>query len=234
MRSVALALLICLALPACAAVPGDSLPIYPKGKIEFEMTLTEKDFLPAIKEFIPTIPEIAKKAMEAGGGPGDAAGQALAGAINDEFIKELTESIAGLRKISVMGYAVPKGVTSASIAEFYMQKLGLTKGWQRTLRAEQGDSFVRFYTKPDLEAMLGIAMENHKVFVGCTEGKIDFARLTKLAGKFIPMALSVHQSRPAPEQPQPEPPPAVEVTPEPAPPAETPAPSTETPQNPAN
>ena len=230
MRSVALVLLVCLALPACAAVPGDSLPIYPKGKLDFEMTLTEKDFLPAIKQFIPMIPEIAGKALEAEGGKGEAASKALASTINEEFIKELSAAISGLTKVSVMSYAVPKGVTSANIADFYMQKLGLSKGWQRTLRAEQGDSFVRFYVKPDLEAMLGIAMEKQKVFTVCTEGKIDFARLTKLAGKLIPMAIGMRGT----QQPQPEAPPTVEVTPEPAPPAETPAPSAETPQNPAN
>jgi hypothetical protein len=233
MRSIALGacaiLLLGLVLPAMCA----DMPVYPKGKVDFELALTEKDFLPAIKQFIPTIPQMAQQALSAKGAQGDAARQAIAGVINDEFIKELTACIGGLKQVSVTSFVVPKGTSPAAVGDFYLLKLGLTKGWQRTLRAEQGGSFARLYTKPDLEAMLGIAMDGQRVVIVTTDGRIDFAGLTKLATKMVPLAMQIPQMM-QPPSPDVQPAPPAE-TPAPGPPAETPAPDTTVqPQTPGN
>lgn len=238
MRSVAVGicavLLLGLVVPAMCALPND-MPIYPKGKVDFELTLTEQDFLPAIKQFIPTIPQIAQQAIGVKMG-NDEAKKAIQSVFNDDFVKELSACISGLQKVSVTSFTVPKGTTPAALGDFYVLKFGLTKGWQKTLRAEQGSSFVRLYTMPDLAAMLAIAMDGQRVVLANTEGKIDFAGLTKLATKMVPLAMQIprmmQQPTPAPDA-QPAPPQVEEqsTTPgapsEPAEPAEPEPPGTE-------
>jgi len=240
MRSLGLVACVILVaasvLPAVGAVASvGSLPIYPGAKFQFEMTLTEKDFLPAIKQFIPMVPGIAGAAipeLAPSAAQGDKAEkmEKLRGELMGEKIaKGLSAAVAGLTRISVTGYNVPKGVGSDKIAAFYMLKLGLSKGWQQTLRAEDPRGSFRLYVKPELEGMFGFGMQNTQVAVFRTEGRIDVEQIAKLVGDLIPMALSMRPGPPAPETP----PVVVEEAPVPAP---TPAPGdtgSEPPANPA-
>lgn len=224
-------------LPATgAATPGGSLPMYPGAKFQFEMTLTEKDFLPAIKQFLPTVPgivgmaapELAPSAPQQGE-KSEQTPKLREALMGETIVKELTAALAGLTKVSVTGYNVPKGIGSDKIADFYMQKFGLSKGWLQTLRAEDPRGSFRLYVKPELEGMFGFGVQNTQVVVFCTEGRIDFEKIGKLAGELIPMAMSMRSGPPAPGTP----PVVVEQSPVPAP---SPAPGdagSEPPANPA-
>jgi hypothetical protein len=94
-----------------------------------------------------------------------------------------------------------------------------------------GTGFVRLYTKPDLTGMFMLVRDNQKVFAVKTEGRIDVSGIGRLAGKYLPMIMSRHETA-APEQPAetttetpaPEAPPSGEV--EPCPASETSAPPT--------
>ena len=222
-------------LPAIgAATSGGSLPMYPGAKFQFEMNLTEKDFLPAIKQFLPTVPRIVGTAVPelgpsaAQGDKPEQMAKLRADLMGETIAKELTAALAGLTKVSVTGYNVPKGIGSDKIADFYMLKLGLSKGWLQTLRAEDPRGSFRLYVKPELEGMFGFGVQNTQVVVFCTEGRIDFEKIGKLAGELIPMALSMRSGPPAPETP-----PVVEEVPVPAPSPSPGEAGSEPPANPA-
>lgn len=235
----ALGLVACVILVAVSVLPVmgaeasvGSLPVYPGGKFQFEMNLTDKDFLPAIKQFIPMLPGIVGAAVPefapsaAQGDKAEQLAKLRADLMGEKISHGLSAAVAGLTRISVTGYSVPKGVGSDKIAEFYMLKFGLSKGWQQTLRVEDARGSCRLYTKPDLEGMFGFGMQNTQVAVFRTEGRIDVEQIAKLVGDLIPMALSMRSGPPAPETP-----PAVEELPVPAP---SPAPGDAESESPAN
>lgn len=217
-----LALLILIAGIASAAVETTvSLPVYPGGKVGFELNLTEKDFLPALKELLPTIPGLVfsragvapPKTEATPDEPGTSkppswANEAVGQMINDTLVKELQAAIADLDRVSIVMYAIPEEVSSDQLADFYMRKLGLSKGWQSTLRANDpnGRGFVRLYTKPDLAAMFGFVQGKGQVLAFATDGRIDMLAVSRIISKFLPMMMFTGPVQTSPEgEPQPAP-----------------------------
>jgi len=198
----------CLVVLCCAiaAVPvscwaeSAALPVYPGSEVELELNLTQNDFLPVIKQWIGLAPAMLAGALSQGtvngpdrsGDSGDgAAVNPLAGLMTEEMVKEIQEVMAGLEQVSVIAYKHPKGATPDRIADMYMQKLGLSKGWQQTLRVSQKEAAVRLYVKPDLSAMFGTVVSDGRVAALRTDGKVDFAKLGALAAKYLPAVMSL-------------------------------------------
>ncbi len=174
--------------------------MYPGGKVELELNLTEKDFLPLVREAIMEIPSCLPTIL-AGEMPTDTAKPQQEGVETEVSgvswlglvgvaAKELQEALAGLEQISVIRYRLPEQAPSEQIADFYLGKLGLTKGWMSTLRLEPGRGvMVRLYVKPDLESMFGLMVEPSGVAAVRTEGKVDLTAIGKWAARFIPLVV---------------------------------------------
>lgn len=204
-----------------AAVPASgNIPVYPGGNVVVELSFTNKDFLPAIREFIslwPTFMSAAfAPAISKSNGQGDQPSQALEAMLsqmNETLVPELQAAIADMNQISIVGYTIPKKVKSNQMADFYMQKMGLSKGWMRSITVQdpKGSGSIRVYTKPDLESMLGIAVKESRVLVFQTQGKVDLAAIVRLSGKVTPILISTFaghrepapKSEPEIEQPMP-------------------------------
>lgn len=202
-RFLGLALLIVLSSLSAAAAPvASNSGVYPGSKLNFELMLTEKDFLPALKQFVPMIPGV---------GQVDAACAQIA---SEQFAKDLSEAIAGLKSVSVKGYIL-NGGDEEKLIQFYAQKVGLSVGWTQTMRVSDPRGSIRLYVKPELTAMFGLVYTGQQIVIIRTDGKIDVERLAKIAAQLIPMAMHAEQTAPA------------------APPATTPAPVQAAPAPPA-
>jgi len=189
-------------IPAFAAEQPAPLPAYPGSRVEFELNLTHKDFLPVIRQVIMEIPKFLPAMLVlADGPPAKTEKREKDGATAERHVgwvgligsaaKDLESALADLRAVSVMRYRLPEGAESEKIADFYLQKLGLTKGWMSTLRLEPSPgTTVRLYVRPDLEGTFGFVAEPSGVVAIRTEGKIDFTAITKWAAKFAPMVMS--------------------------------------------
>lgn len=198
-----------------AAAVAKTVPAYSGTRVEFEMTLTDKDFLPAIKQFLPGLPAMVK------GVPGQAGAmvEACKGVDFDKLTKQLASAISGLKLVSVVGYQAATPAVSAKIDQYYTQKLGLATDWTPTLIVNEPQGTVHLYTKPDLAGIFAIVLAQKQVFVVRTEGKIDIAQIAKLAAEYAPMMIQAADT----PQGQPNPPAAVQPSPAPAPAPQPPA-----------
>ena len=158
------------------------------------MNLTEKDFLPAVKQLLPTMSDIA--AQKVGH---------IANMPYDVLAKSVIEALQGLKSVSVAYYELANP-EAGKITQFYVPKIGLTKGWNPIVRMESPQGSFRLYAKPELEEMFSLAVAPKGYVVVHTTGPIDMTRLAELAAKIIPEIMS---RRPAPKtEPAPEPVPA--------------------------
>ena len=180
-------------LPALAAnEPAAPLPVYPGGKLTLELNLTERDLLPMVRNLIVMLPGLlgatsGEKERTASGDqkPGGAAATAVKDALGEgSVVAKLQKVMAGLRQVSVLCYEVPPAAEANRIADFYMEKLGLTKGWQSAVRLEQPRSSFRLYTRPDLEGMFGLLVKDSRVTAFRTVGKVDLTDLGELVACF--------------------------------------------------
>jgi hypothetical protein len=185
----AFGLLVSLALPACAApeVAGP-IPAFPKSQVMFEVNLTQKDFLPTIKQLLPSVAGFAFR-MSGGSGDGNksigpVSEQMMASVLAGTAESEIKAAIAGLNNVSVLVYNVPQGTTMDQVAEFYMQKLGVSK-WNRVIRYDVDKDSVRFYVKPDLESMFCLIGTKEQVICAESNGKIDLAAISRLVSKVM-------------------------------------------------
>ncbi|MDI6828550.1 MAG: hypothetical protein QME62_08720 [Armatimonadota bacterium] len=195
------------------------LPIYAGGKVDFELNIAEDDFLPAFRQFLALAPVLkiaggfpTPAVDEEKKAPTQAIDPEMRAKMSKDFIKHLQAAIEGLRQFSVAVYRIPSDVRSDQIANFYMQKLGLTKGWRSILRVDLPQGMFRIYAMPNLEGIFGLITQNDRVIVGRTIGKIDLAAISVLWVKYFP-AIAEHmqevkpqpstseQVSPVPEQP---------------------------------
>lgn len=218
MRTRSMILLVCItavifAQSAYAAVQtSENLPVYPDGKVAIELNFTNNDFLPAIREFITLWPTFISAALAPGVMKSEDKGvqviqpfEAIFAELNESFVPELQAAIADLNHVSVVAYTVPEKVKSDQIADYYMQKMGLSKGWTRSITVQdpKGSGSLRVYTKPDLEGIVGIGIQNTRVVVLRTQGKVDLAAITRLSGKMVPVIMSTFASHKEPAIPEP-------------------------------
>ncbi len=200
MRSrVCFLLMALLALPSLAASAATAAnpSVYPGANLQFEMTLTDKDFLPALKQFLPTIPGMIGEKMQAGQqGPQKPGTEQIAWTqlSSEQLAKDLIDAVGGLKKVSVGGYTL-KSADGDKILQFYAQKIGLSSGWLQPLRFNDPKASFRLYVKPDLEEMFGLVVVPNQCIVVRTEGKIDMAKLAKAAAQFAPMAMQMGTQR---------------------------------------
>ncbi len=185
------------------------LPIYTGGKVDFELNVSEDDFLPAFRQFLGLAP-----VLKIVGFPPTAADQEkktspqavdpeMQAKMGEDFVKHLQAAIKGLRQFSVAVYRIPPDVRSDQIANFYMQKLGLTKGWRSILRVDLPQGMFRIYAMPNLEGIFGLIIQNDRVIVGRTIGKIDLASISTLWAKYFP-AIAEHMAEVKPQSSTPE------------------------------
>lgn len=199
---IAVVVLVGSAVPSLAGdVSYSPLPVYPGAKVDVEVNYSDKDFLPAMLEGIKLIPMLVPVAFTRVSGPPSEDGSnqqmpagmqlGIQAIFNEENINEFSTAIADLKHVSLVTYKVPKEGKGEAIADFYMQKLGLTKGWERSVRADQPRGIFRLYVKPDLEGIFGLVVDRNQVIAFRTEGKVDLVALTRLTGKLMPVFISI-------------------------------------------
>ena len=208
---VVLAVLIVLSsLTASAAVKAGAPGVYPGAKLQFEMTLTDKDFLPAIKQFLPAIPGMIAKTVQTGA-PKESQDLEAASA---EYAKDLVDALSGLHKVSIVGYTV-KSADSDKVLQFYARTIGLSSGWLQPLRVNDPKGTFRLYVKPDLEEMFGLFVDSKQFVVVRTVGTIDVTKLARVAAMLIPTVMNADKSRTEQAPPMTVEPPAPQACPEP-------------------
>lgn len=206
-------LISCLGVKAQQAQP---LPIYPGSKVALEIDVTESDFLPAMLQLLSVVPMFATPEGKSSSaispeervdseqlGTGTAKPQVaetIVKVFNEELSRSLQEAFKELKRLSVVSYVLPKNARASQVCEFYMQKLGLTKGWRNVLRVEN-TQVLRIYAKPGLEGVFVFARSDDRVLVARTEGKINLDPLMQLVAKFgTAFAEVFKQSAPALEK----------------------------------
>lgn len=171
-----------------AAEADSSIPVYPGSKVEFELNLTQKDFLPVIRQWIGLIPGVIGKILatpEPGQQPDPDMQQALA--VGAQAARELEAAFAGVNQISVIVYPQPKNVSADKIGDFYVQHAGLGKGWTRPLMVQRPEGSAQLYVKPDLAGMFGIAVGKGYVVAAKVDGKFDLVMIGKIFAELVPM-----------------------------------------------
>lgn len=201
--------------PPAGTALQPSIPVYPKGKVTMEINLSNQDLLPLIQGTLFTAmhesakagPESTKPATE---GTPSAVPNIGAMGIDEATVKELQAALAGLNKVSVVGYTVPSSVFPESVADFYVGKLALNKGWNKLFQGVMGKGLAIVYARPNAESVFGLMVSPQSVTVARTFGRIDIGAITRLVSRFITAGI---------RQPalSPEPPTAPDQTPAPEP-----------------
>jgi hypothetical protein len=192
-------LVLATAISSYALPSMKTIPLYPGAKVSTETNLTSKDFLPVIRQWLLMAPGILNSALQnntetTNGQASEEHLNILKSTFNNQSIKELEGAISGLESISVVDYNLTKSATSEKVSDFYMQKLGLSKGWTLTLRTEIPNATIRLYTKEGFESFFGLMNTPGKVTVFRTQGKIDLLAISKWATKVIPLYFSFTSS----------------------------------------
>ena len=194
MTRIILAVVLLTLVVAMVGYSAES--VYPGSKLVFDMNLTEKDFLPALKRALPAMTGIIGSKI-----PG--APEGMETPQFDALAKEVVAALDGLKSVSVAYYELA-GVDAGKLTQFYAPKIGLNEGWNPVVRLEspKGQGGFRLYVKPDLEEMFSLAVAPKGYVMVHTTGKIDATKLAELAAKTIPQIMSSRQSVP---QAEPEP-----------------------------
>lgn len=171
-----------------AAEADSPIPVYPGSKVEFELNLTQKDFLPVIRQYISLVPGVLAGFIAGGEEPAGA--NPMAALASQDVINQVQAALAGLNLVSVVAYKPPKEVSAEKVVDLYVKELGLSKGWLTTLRVDQDQGTVRLYVKPELTAMFGVMVDADQVAAFRTDGKIDLVAIGKLAAKYAPLIAS--------------------------------------------
>lgn len=177
---IALGLLVS-AIPLQAQGP---IPVYPGSKAEFELNLTQKDFLPLIRQWVGMIPGIAAGFAGAGGPPGQ--NQQLL-AMGQDAARVLQASLANVSQISVVAYPQPKNASMEQLADFYVREMGLDNGWLRTFMGSRPEGSAMLYVKPDLTAIFAAGAGRGYVAAARIDGKVDLEAIGSLVAKYAPM-----------------------------------------------
>ncbi|MCL6629158.1 MAG: hypothetical protein K6U00_06125 [Armatimonadetes bacterium] len=165
---------------------GTTLPIYPGAKVFLEINLSQEDLLPAVKQLLVVIPSalrgINSSHTESGAGetqsqksPFTERGIDLGVLAND--IKDV---IKDLDRVSVVVYQLPSTTAMEKLPDFYMQKLGLTKGWTSIVRIQDSNQVFRMYSKPGMEGIFVLSVRYPTVVAMQTHGKLDVAKLGEI------------------------------------------------------
>lgn len=166
-----------------------TLPIYPGAKVFLEINLSQEDLLPAVKQLLVVIPSalrgINSSHTESGAGqtqpqkpPSTELGIDLCTLAND--IDDIKDAMKDLDRVSVVVYQLPSTTAIEKLPDFYMQKLGLTKGWTSIVRIQDSNQVFRMYSKPGMEGIFVLSVRYPTVVAMQTHGKLDVAKLGKI------------------------------------------------------
>lgn len=182
-------LCIIAAVPTFAQTAMQKIPVYPGSKIKTEMNLTDKDFIPIVRQWIRIIPTLFELAIQSDTSSVDNVGEigAIQTLFDDESVKKLESAFSKLESVRIIDYTLPSGVDAAKVSDFYLQKLGLTKGWTLTIRTEGADSSFRLYSKPNFEGFFGLLVKQNEVTVFITAGRIDVPAISEWLMRAIPV-----------------------------------------------
>lgn len=169
-----------------AACTAFGTPAYPGSELTFEVNLTSRDFLPAIKQFIPAIPGIISEAAKSQG----AIPVELQKILSEDVAKDVAGALAGLNSVSMTAFEM-RSPNSEKLNQFYIQKMGLSKDWLPVMRGGDARGAAFLYVKPGLAATFGLAVYPKGYVITRTSGPIDVARLAKAVAQLIPMAISM-------------------------------------------
>jgi hypothetical protein len=184
-RDILTMLLVVSSLLA-AACTAFGTPAYPGSKLTFEVTLTSKDFLPAIKQFIPAIPGIISEAAKSQG----AMPVELQKILSEDVAKDVAGALAGLNSVSMTAFEM-KSPNSEKLNQFYIQKMGLSKDWLPVMRGGDARGSAFLYVKPGLAATFALGVYPKGYVISRTSGPIDVARLAKAVAQLIPLAIEM-------------------------------------------
>lgn len=203
MRSRILLSLIILGI-VLSAVPllaQGAIPVYPGSKPEFALDLTQKDFLPVIRQFIGMVPGLVGKIV--GAQPSGQADPELEQALaaGAQAAQAVSAALAGVNQISVVAYPMPKKLSVDKVSDFYIQKAGLSKGWLRPVMVQRPEGSVQLYVKPDMAGIFGFAVGKGYVVAAKVDGRIDLVGLGKVLSELLPM-IGMHAMGGVQEQPQ--------------------------------
>lgn len=173
------ALVVLIFVSSLAAFGADSAA-YPGARLSFQMNLTDKDFLPALKEFLPAIPGIIQDAQKSG--------KKIDGMPQlpyDEIAKAIVDSLAGLKTVTVTGYDL-QPLDTAKITQFYAEKMSPAKGWNRLLMVDKAGIALGAYSTTNADQLFGFVTYPKGYITVQTSGKIDVAKFGDIVSKILP------------------------------------------------
>lgn len=160
--------------------PPMDLPIYPGGSMVTEVNVTGEELVNLIQALLPTLGEKF--------GP-------IAQSVNPD---ELIEVIKDVKRIQYMELNISKtSITNEQVANFYSKKLPSGQ-WSRVLWSADEWNVLALYAQNNMEQLYGFRSSDdqedgkkiRKVQVVKIEGKIDYVKAMKLAGKAFASLIS--------------------------------------------
>ena len=172
---VVLAVVVSASAVAAEKPPID-IPVYPGGQTTLEVNLTGEEFLPLMQAMLPMLSRQMGELVEK---------------INPE---DIAEALKDLKRIEVLQIDVAgSGVTERDIAAFYSKNLPSGK-WNKVFwQSSDKLGTVAVYFQEGFTGVYGFRVSTAKVegklvrqaLVAKVDGKLDFVKLLKLAGKLV-------------------------------------------------
>lgn len=172
------------AAPAKPAV-GLDIPVYAGAKVMMELSMSDQDLLPTIKEAVRSL----------GGTTSGPVPEPLR-ILRSLDMTLLGEALAGLEVVKCLAYTVPAGTTPEAVGEFYDERLR-EAGWSRILLFRpDGRASLNVYAK-GREGMLGVFVQQRgdglMVGAGGALGTVDVPKLMEWARNALSRIHEVHQ-----------------------------------------
>lgn len=175
----AVALILAVGAVWAAEAPTVDLLTYPGGEATMEISLSNEDILPTMKAMLPMM------------------GSSISAITEKVSVEEIASIFRDVRRIQFMTIEVAKaGVAETDIANYYAKNLPAGQ-WNRVFWQAKGNSgTVSVYSQANAETLYGFRVRSAKeegktvrrIEVIKTEGKLDFAKLMKLAGAYFDTA----------------------------------------------
>jgi len=156
--------------------PSMDLPTFPGGETSMEVNLSNEDILPTMKAMLPML----------SGKMGS-----IAQKINPD---EIAAVLKDVKRIQVLQVDVNKsGVTDSDITNYYSKNLP-TGNWNRIFwQSAPKIGTLAVYVQGTGDSLYGFRVQTvtvdgkpaKQVMIGKIEGKIDFAKLLSIAGRFV-------------------------------------------------
>lgn len=175
----ALVLGFLIALSNCAIAQDKSsvdLPVYPGGEATMEVNLSDKDILPTIKAMVPML-------------------SGKLGSLAQKIdINEVSDILKDVKQIEFLQIDVNKSsVTESDITSYYTKHLP-AGDWSKVFwQSSPQMGTISIFSLGDAQSLYGFRVQTVKedgkpvkqVMIAKIVGKLDFAKLLSMAGKFV-------------------------------------------------